>query len=92
MFIWFYMFQLFGNVAYKAFSKRWWVHSWFSIWYWGGQTAVCETHSLVSNSWELFYSCTSSVSSLAFCSLADFLSSHFIQSFLLINRFAVMIS
>jgi len=64
MFIWFYMFQLFGNVAYKAFSKRWWVHSWFSIWYWGGQTAVCETHSLVSNSWELFYSCTSSVSSL----------------------------
>lgn len=51
-------------MAHPECLQRRWVHSWFPIWYWGGQTAFCQTHGLVPYSTELFYSCIISYTSL----------------------------
>lgn len=36
-------------------SRRWWVHSWLSIWYWGREAAICSPNCLVPYTKKLFY-------------------------------------
>lgn len=69
---WIIFFQFLYFMANPECSRRWWVHSWFSIWYWRGQTTFCQTYSLVPYTTKLFHSCefvSSSITKLNHCSL-----------------------